>query len=284
MRIRVPLLAAALFAAVLGPAQAAGTSPWSRSAHSSLRLLDGGPAPGANRLGGIEISLAPDFKTYWRSPGDSGLPPNFDWSASINVRQVAVQWPVPIRFADGLGTSVGYAESVVLPVIVTPEDPARPIELRLKADYAVCSTLCIPGNANAELTIAPGAPADAERRRRIEGFLARVPSSAQAGDARPPAVLRASPAEKAVEIETLLPPSAATPDVFLEAAEGWYFGTPVPSTVAADSAVRRITWTVPVLEGPKGASLEGLPVIVTLPAGESGVEVRLNLDAGAGAR
>ncbi len=284
MRIRVPLLAAALFVAVLGPASAAGTSPWSRSAHSSLRLLDGGPAAGSNRLGGIEISLAPDYKTYWRSPGDAGLPPVFDWSASTNVRQVTVQWPIPVRFDDGVGTSVGYAESVVLPVIVTPEDPARPVDLRLKADYAVCSTLCIPGNADAELTMVPGAPADAERRRRIEGFLARVPAPVKAGEGRAPAVLRASVADKAIEVETLLPPSAAAADIFVEAAEGWYFGTPVPSAAAADASLSRTVWTVPVLEGPKGAALEGLPVVVTVPAGESGIEVRLNLDGGARAR
>jgi len=284
MRIRVPLLAAALFAAVLGLASAAGTSPWSRSAHSSLRLLDGGPAPGAGRLGGIEISLAPDFKTYWRSPGDSGLPPIFDWSASSNVKGISVLWPVPVRFADGLGTSVGYAESVVLPIVVTPDDPARPVDLRLKADYAVCSTLCIPGHATTELSIAPGAPADAERRRRIEGFLARVPASAKPGEGRAPAVLRAVGAEKEIEIETLVPPSSREPDVFIEAAEGWYFGTPVPKAAAADAAVRRMIWTVPVLEGPKGASLDGLPVIVTVPSGENGIEVRLNLDGTGGAR
>ena len=284
MRIRVPLVAAALFAAVIGPASAAGTSPWSRSAHSSLRLLDGGTAPDSARLGAIEISLAPDFKTYWRSPGDSGLPPIFDWSGSTNVGQVTVLWPVPIRFADGLGTSVGYKESVVLPVIVTPKDAAQPIDLRLKAEYAVCSTLCIPGNASTELTLPPGAPTDAERRRRIEGFLARVPASARPGAGRPPAVIRAAVAEKAIEIEVLVPPSNREPDVFIEAAEGWYFGTPVPAAAAADSAVRRTLWTVPVLEGPKGASLEGLPVIVTVPSGENGIEVRLNLDGSGAAR
>jgi DsbC/DsbD-like thiol-disulfide interchange protein len=284
MRSCAPMLAAALFAAFFGQALASGASPWSRSVHSSLRLLDGGPAPGSGRLAGIEIALAPDFKTYWRSPGESGLPPLFDWSASSNVRQVTVLWPVPVRFSDGSGTSVGYAESVVLPLIVSPEDDARPVDLRVRADYGVCSTLCIPGHGRAELTLVPGVPADAERRRRIEGFLARVPASATAGEDRVPRVLRAAAVGKAIEIETLTASSSREPDIFVEAAEGWYFGTPVPKVVSADAAVRRILWAVPVLEAPKEAVSAGLPLVVTVPDGESGIEVRLNLDGAGAAR
>src|SRR5690349_11425297 len=59
--------------------------------HSQVRLLSGGKQ-GEGWLSGIEIKLDQGFKTYWRNPGESGLPPSFDWSASENVEKVEVQW------------------------------------------------------------------------------------------------------------------------------------------------------------------------------------------------
>ena len=85
------------------PALASDPSPWSATHGAAIRLLPGAQGEGGAWRAGIEIRLDPGWKTYWRTPGDSGLPPVFDWSRSANVADVVVLWPAPERFADGAG-------------------------------------------------------------------------------------------------------------------------------------------------------------------------------------
>src|SRR5215468_6275898 len=110
-------LAAAVFASSLPETSCAGdASPWQKESHSAVRLL-AGSSSGAVLLGGIAFQLQPGWKTYWRTPGDSGVPPRFDFSKSDNVEAVTVLWPAPTRFDDGAsGYSVGYHDQVVLPL------------------------------------------------------------------------------------------------------------------------------------------------------------------------
>src|SRR5262245_56375975 len=118
MNMRVPtravLGAAALYVAcaTLG-VRAEDASPWQRDAHSAVRLLAGSRS-GTVLLGGVTIQLQPGWKTYWRTPGDSGVPPRFDFSKSDNVEAVTVLWPAPSKFDDGAGGfALGYKHQVV---------------------------------------------------------------------------------------------------------------------------------------------------------------------------
>ena len=92
----------------------------------------------------LSCKLAPGWKTYWRYPGDSGVPPHFEFEQSENVKSVAVLWPAPLRFSDAEGTTIGYKDNVVFPLRIEAKDPSKPVTLRLKFDYAVCERLCIP--------------------------------------------------------------------------------------------------------------------------------------------
>ncbi|QTL04925.1 hypothetical protein J5J86_06325 [Aquabacter sp. L1I39] len=137
------------------PARAAET-PFARTQGAEVRLLAGAVKDGALEAG-VEIRLAPGWKTYWRYPGDSGIPPRFDWSNSRNVSGVTVAFPAPRRFSDGGGGySVGYKGSVVLPVRVALTDPARATRLDLSLDFAVCDALCVPAHVQISLDVPPG--------------------------------------------------------------------------------------------------------------------------------
>ena len=92
----------------------------------TAELLPGWREDGRH-IAAIRLTLAPGWKTYWRAPGDAGIPPVFDWSASGNVRAVAVQYPVPKVFDQGGVRSVGYADSVTFPVFITPQEPGGAI-------------------------------------------------------------------------------------------------------------------------------------------------------------
>ncbi|MGL4728520.1 MAG: protein-disulfide reductase DsbD domain-containing protein, partial [Bosea sp. (in: a-proteobacteria)] len=170
-------LGAGLVAAGLGPRQAdaasESASAWSDATQSRIRLVGGGATlDGARLRAGIEIRLSANYKTYWRSPGDSGVPPQFNWSGSDNLGALEVNWPAPMRFRDGSGYSIGYADEVIFPLLVTPLDRGLPVSLKLELDYAVCEKLCIPVRGAAQLSLGP------ERTRqiaRIASFEARVP-------------------------------------------------------------------------------------------------------------
>src|ERR1700730_2196242 len=120
-------------------------------ARSAIRLVAGSPASRAPMRAGIELRLAAGWKTYWRYPGDSGVPPRFDFSKSTNVKSVTVQWPAPPRFTDETGGSIGYNRGVLLPLEIVPAKPAQPVTLRVAVDYAICEKICIPAAGSAAL-------------------------------------------------------------------------------------------------------------------------------------
>src|SRR5438128_5353723 len=155
MMFIVPVLAAAVGAASLvSGARAQDSSQWQKDSHSAVRLVAGSRS-GAVLLGGIAFKLQPGWHTYWRNPGDSGVPPRFDFAKSENIEAVTVLWPAPTKFADGGGgVSLGYQNLVVLPLRIVTRNADRPVTLRADISYAVCEKLCIPVEASAELTFA----------------------------------------------------------------------------------------------------------------------------------
>ncbi len=88
--------------------------------------------------------MQPGWKTYWRYPGDSGVPPRFDFSGSENLKDAKVLFPAPHLFTDETGHSLGYKNSAIFPLVITPQQPGKPVRLRMKIDYAVCEKLCVP--------------------------------------------------------------------------------------------------------------------------------------------
>jgi len=94
-----------VFLTTAATAQAADASAWDGTQRSAVRLIAGTRVEGGAALrAGIEMRVAPGWKTYWRYPGDSGVPPRFDFSKSRNVKSVNVRWPAPQRLADESGT------------------------------------------------------------------------------------------------------------------------------------------------------------------------------------
>ena len=145
------------FAAGLGSAANAQAIVSTGDSFVDARLLPGLEQEDGSRLAGLRLSLADGWKTYWRSPGEAGIPPDFDWSGSQNVRQVTVLWPRPEVF-DSFGyQTVGYSREVVLPVVVVPEDPSQPMRVTVEVNLGVCKGLCVLEQVQASEEITPGA-------------------------------------------------------------------------------------------------------------------------------
>lgn len=136
-------------------------------------VLHGWQTREAGQMAGLHLQLAPGWKTYWRSPGDAGIPPAFDWSGSDNVASVRVHWPAPHVFAVNGLTTIGYSGDVVLPIEITPRNPAQPVHLRGEVEMGVCSDICVPATLSFDSVIdGPGAPHQA-----ISAALASQPRS-----------------------------------------------------------------------------------------------------------
>jgi DsbC/DsbD-like thiol-disulfide interchange protein len=181
--IRESLRTAAIAAAMLSvhaAAQADDQSPWSEDTRSAVRLIAGSPRGGELRAG-VEIKLQPGWKTYWRYPGDAGVPPTFEFTGSDNLMAARVRWPAPHAFNDETGTSIGYKDSVIFPLRVTARDPSKPVTLKLTLKYAVCDKLCIPAEGRASLTLGATTGAQDVALAAAEAAVPAPVSAAEAG-------------------------------------------------------------------------------------------------------
>jgi DsbC/DsbD-like thiol-disulfide interchange protein len=260
----------ALAVAASDPAAAGpgGASPWAQGFHSRARLIAGGEE-GGRLLTGVEIALDKGFKTYWRNAGEAGLPPRFDWSGSANAGVIEVRWPAPALSRDAGGVAYGYHEKVILPVLVKPTDPGRPVKLKLTVEYGVCKDICIPAHAEMSLTLSGAA----DHRPVIEQALSLVPKPRPLAADGPLSILEVRPVagDKPSLAVRVRAPDGSRPALFPEGPENWYLSsTPAPE---------RDTFTVTVDERPKDAKGD-VPLRFTLVAGDRAIETELRLDAG----
>jgi DsbC/DsbD-like thiol-disulfide interchange protein len=122
-------------------------------------VLRGWQTRDLGQMAGLHLQLAPGWKTYWRAPGDAGIPPAFDWSGSDNIKSVRVYWPSPHVFTLNGLTTIGYSGDVVLPIEITPRDPTQPVRLRGGVELGVCSDICVPATLTFDTVIdGPGGP------------------------------------------------------------------------------------------------------------------------------
>ena len=126
----------------------------------STSLRPGWRTPQGTHMAAIEITLAPGWKTYWRSPGEGGIPPLFDWSGSRNLQGVTLHWPRPQVFQQAGLESIGYHDRLVLPIELAPATPGAPIELRARVQIGVCEDVCIPYGFEIDTVLSPGAGSD----------------------------------------------------------------------------------------------------------------------------
>lgn len=108
------------------------------------QILSGWKEADGSHIAALDVTLAPGWKTYWRAPGEAGIPPYFDWSGSENLKSVGFIWPAPEVFESSGYKTIGYKGGVVLPMRLVPQDPSKPIVLRGQVDLGVCEEICMP--------------------------------------------------------------------------------------------------------------------------------------------
>jgi len=279
MIVKVPMratlgLAATIVASCLAiEARAQDASPWQRDGHSAVRLLAGSRS-GAVLLGGIAFQLQPGWKTYWRTPGDSGVPPRFDFSKSENIEAVTILWPAPTKFDDGAGGhSLGYKNQIVLPLRIVAKNADKPVTLRADINYAVCEKLCIPVEANTELAFASVASTEDSA---LFAALDTVPKPASIGDPNPLTIRDVKRDGKSSVLVDVATPDAREVSLFVEGpTPDW--ALPVPTLLEpSPPGVKRFSFELDGL--PPGAKPEGAALKLTLVGGDRAYEFNINLN------
>ena len=276
---KLALLAAAgllapAFLLVLPVAADAATGSWVGSGKARIRLLVAGTDTSGRLVGGIEISLDPGWHTYWRSPGDSGIAPLVDFSASRNLGPVDVAFPMPERVDDGYSVTNIYKDSVILPISARLGDAAAGTDLSLKLDIGVCADVCVPDHFEATLRVKPG-ESDAEVGKALAAARQHLPGAPEPGTFAVTAATRQGGTDKrpTFDVAATLPVVSGA-EVFVEGPADWYPDTPKLVASEGSKATYRVTFDRLTSKVP----ISGTKLRVTIASGGRAIEEWVPLD------
>lgn len=214
--------------AMSDPALAAQSGPfasaWSKQAGDigAMRLIAGGRSNGLYDVA-VEIKLAPSAVTYWREPGEAGVPPQFSFAGSENVASAEVLYPAPNRLDEGGIEAFGYRGGVTFPIRVKPRDATKPSRLNLSLDYAVCDRICVPAKGHAELILPQSG--DGPERLQIAAAEARVPAVLPSSEADKFAIHAMAADQSKPRWSLVWKGPMPVADLFVEGPDGWAFET-----------------------------------------------------------
>jgi len=274
-------IAGAILGIAAGEAALAGatsSSPWVVSNSSKVRLVSGtGELDDTPALvAGVQLRMDPGWKTYWKNPGDSGVPPSFDWAGSKNLKQAEVLYPAPHSFADASGTAIGYEDEVVFPVKITPERQGEPVELKLNVDYGLCKTLCIPNQANLSIELPAHAAGKAEDPL-LSRFVDLVPKPAETGKLPALGGLEAKLDSTKPEliIDANFADGATGTDLFIEGPGGAFVPVPKPLGPAQNGKQR---FVVSFASPAEAEAIRGKPLTLTFVSDEGAREASVTVE------
>ena len=262
-------LAVTLLALLAQPLLAAssGTVETPTLAARLVTASDGVGEGAATVSGGLALEMAPGWKTYWRSPGEVGLPPALAWEGSENVAGVTLAYPAPSRFTAFGIENFGYGGTVVFPLTVALERPGEPARLDLTAELLVCAELCIPETVALTLDLPAGGAIDPEAADLLADWIARVPAT---GGEAGMTVAAAHLGGEALTLRIEADAPFAAPDLFPEHGPYGAFGK--PDIRLADGG--RLLWArLPVLAPGEG------PLAVTVVDGARAATLETDLAA-----
>ena len=240
------------------PAFASATD-WLEVNGGRVRLVTSGLPDSSGLLNGaLEIDLEPGWKTYWRDPGDAGVPPQIDIARSSNIASAELRFPPPERFDDGYTKWAGYKHLVTFPVSFRAKTPDKPVLIDADVFLGICETICIP--VQGSFTLDPAADPDHPEH----AALIKAANEALAHPAKPNFSARVHTSDdKTLVVEAVSPTGSTAPELFIAGEQGYMFGA--PQRVADDE---KVLFAVPVLQRPESRPANGaLHYTLTTSAG-----------------
>ncbi|MSP50771.1 MAG: hypothetical protein EXQ91_00005 [Alphaproteobacteria bacterium] len=277
--MRVLVLVILVLANAVRPAAAGTETAWQRIDFARVRLLAAMTAIGNDAAVSLalQVKLDPGFKTYWRSPGDGGVPPTLDWSRSSNVAAIDFLWPTPSRFAVAGYQTFGYANEVILPLKVRLNQPGQPTTIDVALTIGICRDICVLGEADFTLAIPLGGARPSRHAGTIAGAIAQLPDLDSSDIEVTATVLRPSGSEVlAVVTRRGAGPPRALHDAIIEGLDDFDLAPPAIERAADGS--QTVALFRPTAR--RGASaLAGRAVTITLIEGGRSFERRVTIAA-----
>ncbi len=253
-----------LLACLFASPSLAAEGPWSTKEHSKIRVVALGPSPEDPEayILGIHIQLQQGWETYWRTPGDAGVPPDFAFDDTENVDELYVDWPLPERKVSAGMITYVYQDEVLLPVTVYPHEPKEPVKFRMKITYAACREVCMLEEADLALDVMT-TDRDPKLQALFDKHKSRMPileNTAELGVERVTA--GTGPTGKPqVEIVARASTAWVDPQIIIEAQPGFAFR---PATVYPTSDGKRIVLRSEYTNAEGKLLQQGETVVVTV--------------------
>lgn len=250
-------------------------SPWSSADEMQARLISAVESIGDETQieAALQIRQSPGWHSYWRSPGDSGLAPQFNWESSENIENVEVSYPVPRRFDEMGLTTFGYDGDPVFPLKITLKEPDTPATLNLLLATMVCKDICVPQTLKISLDIEKGDAKPSAHVPVIDFAKTKVPVI---GDTDSLKIENIVVTENRVVINTYSSKGYDRSDMFLELGEFALTTTPEFQINNDDERKAMIVYDVP--ENIKKefthlpAPFAGVDITATLTNGKEAIE------------
>ena len=270
--LRLAALAAAVAAVFAGTTSLANaaSSDWAESEGGRMRLTALPPDTDGVIRAVLDVDLLPGWKTYWRNPGEAGIPPKVDFAGSINVDGFHLFFPPPERIDDGYFTFAGYTEPVAFPITIKQQKPDGGSRLNANVFIGICSKICVPFQAELFVDIKPEtAPNDYERFIVDEAF-GELPEPAS-GDfnAGNPSM---EDGGTGFRFDVTAPSSPEAAKMFVSGPAGWYFSVPEPVDSGKSGRFR-----VSIVASPEGAVLSGTSFKLLVVSGRRSMETDLKM-------
>lgn len=212
---------------------------WTEVQGGAVRLIASGALEDGHYQAGLEFLLEPGWHTYWRYPGEAGIPPQITLSDADNLENLKVLYPVPEHYDDGFSRSIVYQGGIVLPMQAVPADPQKPVRLSIDVFFGICKDICVPGDASLSLDLTPGSEADTVAAKLIARDLATVPVADRDGELQITSVA-ASQDRTSLVIKARVA-GAEAPELFIAGPEGSFIGLPELTGHSGGEAL----WTLP---------------------------------------
>lgn len=265
--LAVASLAGYLFAG----SAAAASSPWAAVQGGEVRIVTAKPLADGTIPAILDIRLEPGWKTYWREPGASGIPPQITLDPAGGIDFSGIRFPAPKTFDDGIVRYVGYDSSVALPLDLRRN---RPGDLALKASVflGICKDICIPVQAELDVSLPDALVENPLEKARIDAASAALPQAPD--DTFKAASAGYDPQAGQLHVSLVLPQGGAAPELFLAGPPGYGFGK--PALAAQPDGTTRAD--IPVRAPKAGGALKSGSVVLTVRAGERSMETPLAFD------
>ena len=255
-----------LIMAVAGTVAQAATSEWQDLGGGKVRLV-ASVDPSTNKVGGvIEVRLEEGWKTYWRYPGSSGIPPKFDFSKSKGYLAGNVEFPAPLLIGRGNGAYAGYTSNVLFPFQGDMLSQANG-KIQLDLFIGLCAIVCIPARASINLDTKELLVSDPAAGNLVETANTLIPALSTAEATKLDVSVNS---DQTLQISVYNPDKGVEPTLFVEGPIDWYL-TPANFISRTGDTVY---FSLDISDIPENVDPLATKLRFTLVNGSQGIEIQ----------